>query len=197
MKKSSLRSLLPALVVVALLAAAAPARAQEAASPPPATAHTTHFALTGLGVGAAAFVSGMTGPQVVYDFGAFHLEGLLGFDRWPGNGPGNPPSTTVIDFGVSGWYHLHMGERSDFSLGGGFGFMNASTGGNSGTAVVLEPGMLVRAFITSNVALHARVAISMVFGDDVGDRGALGGMYEHFGLAGQLVSGFGFTYFFR
>jgi hypothetical protein len=63
---------------------------------------------------------------------------------------------------------------------------------NSGTAFVLEPGVQVRAFVTPNVAVHGRVALAMTFGDNVA-----GYNDGHLNLGGELVSGFGFTYFFR
>jgi hypothetical protein len=44
-------------------------------------------------------------------------------------------------------------------------------------------------FLTSNVALHARLGLSMVLGDAPGA--------NIFQLGGQLTGGFGFTYFFR
>ncbi|HVZ71262.1 MAG TPA: hypothetical protein VHJ20_02710 [Polyangia bacterium] len=196
------RTLSFCLTLVAFAAPAGAAFAQEAPPPAPVTGETarTHGATragAGLGVGAAAFVSGMGGPEVVYDFGAFHVEGLFGFDhRTVGGGP-NPPSVTTFDLGASGWYHLHAGDRSDFSVGGGLGFMIASPSqGNSANAIVLEPGVEARVFLTDNFALSGRLALDFVFGDAV-NAPPLGGMSEHTSLAGQIVTGFGFTYYFR
>ena len=191
-----------AIFAATVLGLAAPALAQESSTtPPPATgespvarrgAHGVVGDNPGLGIGAAAFVSGLAGPQVAYDFGVWHVEGLLGFDHRDIGGAPNPPGQTTFDFGVSGWYHLHVGENSDFSVGGGFGFVNLSRSpGGSANATVLEPGIQVRAFITPNVALHGRVGISFVFGDDTGI------LTPHVGLGGELVNGFGFTYYFR
>jgi hypothetical protein len=151
-------------------------------------------------VGAAAFVSGVAGPDVVYDFGVWHIEGLLGFSRFDANGGPNPPAVTIFDFGVSAWYHLNVGDSSDFSLGGGLGFINASTnmGGGSANATVLEPGAQVRAFITPNVALSARLGLSFIFGDSFGNPFSPGGgTQEGIFFGGQFMGGFGFNYYFR
>jgi hypothetical protein len=205
---------LPFCLALAALAVSTRANAQDApgatgaTGTPPVGETAAHHGRVGggtgagLGVGAAAFVAGMAGPEVVYDFGTWHIAGLLGFDRHDGNGP-NPPSVTTFGFGVSGWYHLHVGDASDFSIGGGLGFMNTSVsaGGGGGNATVLEPGAQARVFITQNFALSGRLGLSFVFGDGVGGPGsAIGGLGPHIGLAGQggqVTSIFGFTYFFR
>jgi hypothetical protein len=185
------------VVAAAISGLASPAFAQDA-TPPATTTAPPHVARTsgdvgngGFGLGAEAFVSGLAGPEVVYDAGGWHLEGLLGFDRRPAGGP-NPPSTTTFDFGVSGWYHLHVGASSDFSLGGGFALLTSSTG-NAGTATgfEFEPGAEIRAFVTPNVAVSAKLGIVLAFGDRVGV------FQQQIGLDGQLVAGFGLTYFFR
>jgi hypothetical protein len=204
--KTQTTFVLSILVIAAVVGLAIPAQAQEApATPPAAPAETppVHHVRTssggnGLGIGVAAFVSGLNGPQVVYDFGIWHIEGILGFDRRDGGGMA-PATVTTFDFGVSAWYHLSMGESSDFSLGGGFGFINQSNsaGGGSNNATVIEPGAQIRAFITPNVALHARLGISMVFGDGVGSNDAIIGMSPHVSLNARPMGGFGLTYFFR
>jgi hypothetical protein len=208
MKKHSLLVSAISTVVVASAVVLAPgqARAQTDAAagttatpPPTATATTSHAGTgsgAGLGVGAAAFLSGLTGAQVVYDMPVWHIEALLAFDSRDGGGM-NPPRITTFDVGVSGWYHLHQGASSDFSLGGGLGMVTRSGGGNSATATVLEVGAQARAFVTANVAVHGRLGVAMDFGDDVGGVGGIGGVNNHVGFGGQLVTGFGFTYFFR
>jgi hypothetical protein len=198
------RTLAFCLTIVALAAPTGAAFAQETPAPAPAAApgevarhHGASAAGAGLGVGAAAFVSGMVGPQVVYDFGGFHVEGLLGFDHRTNGGGPNPPKVTTFDVGASGWYHLHAGDRSDFSVGGGIGFMIASPStGNSSNAIVLEPGVQARVFLSDNFALSGRLALDFVFGDAVGAP-PIGAMSEHQSLAGQIATGFGFTYYFR
>jgi hypothetical protein len=204
-------------VVAVVLGLAAPAFAQEPAAtppvesaPPPAAHHHAGGAPAagGLGIGAAAFVSGLAGPEVVYDFGIWHLAGMLAFDHRQANGPGpNPPDVNTFLFSASGWFHLHAGDSSDFSLGGGFGLINQSVtnGGPNNTAFEFEPGVQVRVFVTQNVAVSARLGIVFAFGDSVDplnrqialDGQTLSGRASAVGLAGGLTGGFGFTYFFR
>jgi hypothetical protein len=205
--KTQNRTLTLCTVVVAAAVAgfATPASAQETSTttttttteaPPP----VRHVGRTsgdvgsgGLGVGAAAFLSGLAGPEVVYDFGVWHLQGLLAFDRRPAGGAMNP-TISVLQFGVSGWYHLHIGESSDFSLGGGFGLFNASSsaaGTDSATGFEFEPGALIRAFVTPNVAVFGQMGFVLAFGDRVGPT------QQQLALAGQITAGFGVTYFFR
>ena len=154
----------------------------------------------GLGIGGAAFVSGLAGAEVDYDTAVWDIEGLLAFANFQNGGGMNPPRTTLVDFGVSGWYHLNIGVNSDFSLGGGVGIVTSSTsnGGGSANAFVFEPGIRVRAFVTPNVAVFGRVGLAFVFGDDtatVVGPGVRGN--TSIALANQLTGGFGFTYYFR
>jgi hypothetical protein len=187
------------VVAATIVGLAVPAFAEDAPPPPPApevrrAARTSgDVANGGLGVGATAFVSGLAGPEVVYDFGVWHLEGMLGFRHQP-NAAGTDSSNS-FDFGVGGWYHLHLGESSDFSVGGAFGLLTVSPAGpgNSETAFELEPGMQVRAFITPNVALHAGGALVFAFGDYIGGSP----LVKQIALDAQLTADFGFTYYFR
>jgi hypothetical protein len=198
------RTLALCTLTAALLAAPSAARAQEPVGAPPAGETAAHRGRAvsgsggGLGVGAAAFISGLAGPQVVYDFGAFHAEGLFGFDH---RDAGAAATSNAFAFGLSGWYHLHAGDRSDFSIGGGIGFLHQkNSNGAANDATVFEPGAQVRVFITDNVAVHGRLGLDFVFGDDTAAPDAdhtLGSSGPHLGLAGQLASGFGFTYYFR
>ncbi len=191
---------LSTVVVVAVAGLATPAFAEENA-PPPVTenappapkAHHGDIAGGGLGIGAAAFISGLFGPEVVYDFGQFHVEGLLAFDRRPANGGPNAPTDSVFQFGLGGWYHLHIGENSDFSAGGVFALQDASPGGGGNSAVgfEIEPGVMIRAFITPNVALHGRAGFVLAFGDQTGP------LQKQLSLDGQITGGLGITYFFR
>lgn len=189
MKKVS-RSFLFALALALPATQLVPARAQaqETPPPPPPPAQTSSGGGAGLGIGAFGFLSGMSGAAVVYDLARFHVEGMFGFDNRD-NGPA--ADSTDYNFGVRGWYHLHQGSNSDFSLGGGIGLAMNSAGNMSNTATLIEPGALARVFLTSNFALHGTAGVRMVFGDSVN------GNQVGFGLAGQLVTGFGFTYFFR
>jgi hypothetical protein len=193
MKRSPAASFLFCGLAVAIVAgAAAPALAQS--SPPPAVAVSAGGSGSGagIGVGASAFLSGLTGAQVVYDMPRWQIEGLLAFNSQRGNNP-NSNRVTDFDVGVSAWYHLHQGASSDFSVGGGVGLVTSSGGGNSATAEVIEPGVQARVFVTSNVAVHGRLALPLQFGDSVGP---LTGN-SRVGLGGQILFGFGFTYFFR
>jgi hypothetical protein len=205
MKKNQKSLLFSSLVVAATVAGvAAPAFAQEPATtaPPPEVRRVGRTSgdvgTGGLGIGATAFVSGLTGPQVVYDFGVWHLEGTLGFRSVPGGINGNGDRTNYFDFGVGGWYHLHIGENSDFSVGGRFGLLNVSPPGpaNSATAFEFEPGVQMRAFITPNFAFHGGLALVFEFGDVAGqpDQPALD---KSIALAANITSNLGFTYYFR
>lgn len=190
----SIRVLSAAGVLFLTLAISTSVVAQETpapGSPPPPVVTTTpgSGAGAGIGVGAAQFLSGLSGLQVVYDMRQFHIEGVFGFDSVNTGGPMNT-RVTNFQFGARGWYHLHMGSNSDFSLGGGAGVI-AVSGGGSPTAMVLEPGMLGRAFLTPNFALHVTAGVTMRFGDGIG------GTNPGFGLGAELLGGFGFTYFFR
>jgi len=191
---------LSAAVVVALTGLATPAFAQETA-PPPVTENAPvkragrtsgDIGSGGLGVGGTMFVSGLAGPEVVYDFGVWHLGGMVGFLSVP-VGP-NGDHANLFDFGVSGWYHLHLGENSDFSVGGAFGLETFSPPvGNGTTGFEFEPGAQIRAFITPNVALHGGMAIVLAFGDQVQN----GVLEKQIALGARITGDFGFTYYFR
>lgn len=193
MKKVSRSFLIaPALAVTLISTVSGRALAQDTPPPPPPPAATVSSSGgAGLGVGAFAFLSGITGAAVSYDQSKYHLEGLFGFNNVDG-GAGMGNDLTAYAFGVRGWYHLHQGSNSDFSLGGGIGLAMNSGGGNSNTATAIEPGMMARVFLTPNVALYGVGGITMLFGDQVQGTRAVG-----FGLGGQLTGGFGFTYYFR
>jgi hypothetical protein len=176
------------LAAVALFSA--PAQAQGSVPPEPPASVRGGSGGAGIGVGASQTLSGLHGAQVVYDQPIWHIEGLLAFDNRDGAGA-NPPRITLFTVNVSGWYHLHQGSSSDFSIGGGVGIVTQSGQGNSLTATVFDPGVLVRAFVTPNVAIHARAGFEFAFGD------AVAAVSPHFGLDGQVFGAFGFTYFFR
>ena len=198
-KKLTLCSVVVAAAVVGL---ATPAFAQDTAPPPPPPAPVRRVGRTsgdiangGLGIGGTVFVSGLAGPEVVYDFGAWHLSGLLAFRNQPEAANGD--RGTTFAFGVGGWYHLHIGEASDFSIGGAFGLQTHSPplNGNSTTGFEFEPGAQIRAFITPNVALHGGVALVFEFGDNVNGPDAV--LEKQYALAAGITGDFGFTYYFR
>ena len=196
-KSKTLLFLSGILALILGLSGSALAQTDAAAQPPPAAASTSSSSSmggggAGIGVGATQWLSGITGADLVYDAGAFHVGGTIGFSS--ARGPGmNAPRATNIEIGVDGWYHLHRGASSDFSVGGGLGFADASGGGTSVQAFVVEPGVMARFFATSNVALHTRVGLALTFGDN----GTVFGNTSGISLSGQVVGAIGFTYFFR
>jgi len=202
MKKA--KSLIMSFVAIAVLSVGASARAQDSttpppeSSPPPAThssgGSSSSISLgggAGIGVGAAVTLTGVSafGPagQFVYDASIFHIEALFGFNSAEVGG-GNDRATVYV-FGAGGWYHLHRGASSDFSVGALIAINTNSGPGASNTVTAFEPGAQVRAFVTPNVAAFARVGLGFRFGDT--------GNGTNVGLGGQATGGFGFTYFFR
>jgi hypothetical protein len=199
----------PLLVSSSLLAgllvclAAAPASAQDSTSPPPAAASTSpppasSSSMGGgaIGVGAVVWLgptgnnAPVTGGEFVYDMSQFHIEGVFGFSHASQNGA----SSTGVDVGVAGWYHLAKGNMADFSVGGGAGlaYFSAPGAGNSSTGFSLEPGAEARVFLSPNFSLSARVGFAIGFGDNNSP--------TTFGLGGATTGttgGLGFTYFFR
>jgi len=175
-----------AVLLLAGLTTSARAQTPPPAAPPPALSAGGN----GIGVGAALFLSGIGGAQVDYDTAMWDVEALLGFaDR----STGNNNSATDVQFGVRGWYHLHHGSSSDFSVGGGIGLDHLTGGGAPNrTAVLIDPGVRARAFITSNVAVHAVIGLAISVGDNLGDSEDSG-----VGLGAQGLFGFGFTYYFH
>jgi len=190
------KKLIMTLVPVVVLGLGASAQAQETPPPsepppPPPTHHSSSGGGggAGIGVGAVIVLAGFDAASVVYDQDMWHLEGMFALDSLSGGAPGR---TTHIVFGAGGWYHLHRGASSDFSLGVALAVDNTSPpgGGGSQTLTSVEPGAMARAFVTPNVAVHGRLGIAMVLGDTPG-----GG--TDFRLLGEPGSAFGFTYFFR
>ena len=120
-----------------------------------------------------------------YDAGAFHVGGFLAFFD-PGEGDSS--------FGVGGrfYYHVHSTSMADFSVGGAVGLL--STPGVGGTPpgnddrtseLYIEPGIQVRVFVASNVALSfsAGLSLGVVDADGVG-------------IGGQTTGSAGFHYYF-
>jgi hypothetical protein len=193
--QKSIVSLFGGLLVLGL---GATAQAQDPPPPsePPPPAATRHSSGgggggAGIGVGASQFLSdggpGAAVGQFVFDQAIWHVEGFLGFAS--AEVGGGDRLTTVV-FGAGGWYHLHSGSSSDFSLGGLIAVNTNSGPGDSTTVTAFEPGAQVRAFVTPNVAAHARVGLAVNFGD-TGSGGT------EVALLGQVTGAFGFTYFFR
>ena len=123
------------------------------------------------------------GPSLNYDAGKFHVGGFLGLSD-PG-GAGN----TDIAFGARFYYHVHSTAMSDFGVGAGLGIFDYDTGpgANEGrrTLVYLEPGIQIRAFIASNVALSFTAGLSIGAADADG-----------VSLSGQATGAAGIHYYF-
>jgi hypothetical protein len=190
----SIGTLFAGLVVLGLSGAA---QAQDPPPPsePPPPAPVRHSSSggggAGIGVGitqtlASTGAFGAAAGQFVYDTSMWHLEGLFGFNSQEA-GPDDRQTTFV--FGAGGWFHFNQGSSSDFSLGGLIAVDTTSAPGGSTTTTVFEPGALIRAFVTPNVAVFGRGGLAFRFGDT--------GNGTQIGLGGQVTGGFGATYFFR
>jgi hypothetical protein len=192
--KKPLFLLTSSLVGGLFLCLAAPASAQEATpppaapmSPPPASSSASSSGGGAIGIGAIAFLSGLTGGEFVYDMSMFHIEALLGYQHV--SQANNGGSSSDFEVGVAGWYHLARGANADFSIGGSVGLEYASMGGASATAFVIEPGAEARIFLASNFALSGRVGVAITTGDNNAP--------TTISIAGQETAALGFTYFFR
>jgi len=205
MKRS--KPLIMSVVAIALLGVATSAYGQDSTTPPPSETPPPPPAQTrssagnsislaggaGLGIGGTVpLVTEIAGflpaANVVYDAGEFHVEGILGFRSQPN--PGTDRSSAWV-FGAGGWYHFHRGASSDFSLGAAIVINYNSAPGGSATLTAIEPGALIRAFVTPNVALFARGGLAILLGDSAPGGGA------NFYLGSQPTIVAGFTYFFR
>jgi len=184
----AIRKVVVCLGTLLVTVGAARSAAAQTPPPPPPAAYSNGG---GIGLGASRFLSGLNGVQVDYDTYAWDLEGLFAFaDR----DTGNNMSRTYLQAGVRGWFHLHHGASSDFSVGGGLGFLNASGGGmNSATTTLIEPGVRARVFVTPNVAVHAVLGLSIEIGDNNGGADYSTGV----ALMGQPLFVVGFTYYFH
>jgi hypothetical protein len=135
---------------------------------------------SGLFGGAAVAGVPIGGPSVNYDAGAFHVGGYLTI------ADGDGPDNTTIGLGGRFFYHVHSTAMSDFSVGGTLGFVNFDVGPDDrNTALFLEPGVQIRAFITSNVALSFNAGLVIGAIDASG-----------FAMAGQATGVAGVHYYF-
>ncbi|HEU0030903.1 MAG TPA: hypothetical protein VFQ53_09725 [Kofleriaceae bacterium] len=123
-----------------------------------------------IGVGAEFGLAGsfdpgfglLGGASGNYDAGKFHVGGFLGFADPAGD------DNTVYTFGARFYYHLHSTAMSDFGVGGQIGLLSvpdAVDPNEKDTLVFIEPGVQLRAFIASNVALSFSVGIVIGAGD--------------------------------
>jgi hypothetical protein len=189
----SIGTLFAGLVVLGLSATAQAQDPPPPSDPPPPAPvrHSSSGGGAGIGVGITQTIAstgafGLGAGQFVYDQSLWHLEGLFGFDSYR---VGPDDRATRFLFGAGGWFHFNQGSSSDFSLGGVIVVDTTSQPGGSVTTTVFEPGALIRAFVTPNVAIFARGGLAFVFGDN--------GRATEIGLGGQLTGAFGVTYFFR
>jgi hypothetical protein len=151
------------------------------------------------GVGAEYLLSGAGGASFNYDGGAFHAGGFLGFADEGDN------SDSVFQVGGRFFYHLHSTAMSDFGVGGNMGVVSFTDMNNDrASAIFVEPGIQIRLFLASNVALSATTGLiigvgdaegvavtgGVVGGNGLGILGGLGGL----GLA--LGGGIGLHYYF-
>ena len=137
-----------------------------------------------LGVGAEFGLNGQTGgASMNFDAGMFHVGGFLGFADDGGD------NDTDYSFGARFYYHVHSTSLSDFGVGGGIGFFSADHRGiaplERQTLLFFEPGVQIRAFISSNVALSFTAGFSFELVDENsaqigGQFSALGGVHYYF-----------------
>jgi hypothetical protein len=128
-----------------------------------------------LGVGAEYMMNGLSGgASVNYDMGKMHFGGFLGFFD---NGDEMGNDTSDYTLGGRFYYHLHSTAMSDFGIGASIGFFSDEVRNgmdtDRNTYLYIEPGIQIRAFITSNVALSFGVGILIATQDD--DGVAIGG----------------------
>jgi hypothetical protein len=136
-----------------------------------------------LGVGAEFQLNGAGGASLSYDAGDFHAGGFLGFFD-PG---GNQDST--FQFGGRFYYHIHSTAMSDFGVGGSLGVVSFPNAMNERqTGIYVEPGVQIRLFLASNVALSASTGV--VIGTSDADGVAITGSAVGF------VGGVGLHYYF-
>ncbi|HET9991102.1 MAG TPA: hypothetical protein VFQ65_21365 [Kofleriaceae bacterium] len=129
-----------------------------------------------IGVGAEYQLNGIGGLSVNYDAGLFHVGGSLGY--------ADPQGPVGGTFQLAGrfYYHVHHSAFADFGIGGSLGLDSfpVAMSTNRSTAVYLEPGFEIRAFLSSNVALSATGGIVIGAAD-------AGGV----GIAGNTIGGTG------
>ncbi|MDQ3366588.1 MAG: hypothetical protein M3680_14285 [Myxococcota bacterium] len=144
-----------------------------------------------LGIGAEYMMNGAAGGiSLNYDMGALHFGGFLSFLD------GGDDDDTDYSLGGRIYYHLHSTAMSDFGIGGALGFYSDENpaNGDRATFLFLEPGIQIRAFVTSNVALsfNAGLVFALQDGDGTFLTGGTGGSDGFGGVTG----GAGVHYYF-
>jgi hypothetical protein len=139
-----------------------------------------------IGVGVEQMVYGPGGVSVVFDQGKFDAGGFIGFandDFLVDQGV-----KTAVDLGGHFFYHAHSTAMSDFGLGGGLGLRMLDVrdpNEDDVTELYIDLGAQIRFFLVSNVALSARLGVSIGTADVNG-----------VALDGDISGGFGVHYFF-
>jgi hypothetical protein len=139
-----------------------------------------------IGVGVEQMVYGPGGVSVVFDQGKFDVGGFLAFanDDFLLDGG----VKTAVDFGGHFFYHAHSTAMSDFGVGGGLGFRMLDVrdpNADDQQELYIDLGAQIRMFLVSNVALSARLGISIGTSD-----------VDGVALDGDISGGFGVHYFF-
>ena len=120
-----------------------------------------------IGVGGEAQINGrLGGLSMNYDMGEFHVGGFFGF------ADDGDDDDTDIAIGGRFYYHIHSSAMADFGVGGsvGIGFIGDREPAidENQTWVFIEPGLQMRAFIASNVALSFTGGITLGVADAEG-----------------------------
>lgn len=133
--------------------------------------------------GGNGFQVNLGGLSANYDMGDFHLGGFLGF------ADGGGTDDTDVAVGGRFYYHVHSTAMADFGVGGsvGLGFIGDRNGGadNNSTVMLIEPGLQIRAFVASNVALSFTGGLTLALIDAEGQA-----------LTAQPVGSAGVHYYF-
>lgn len=135
-----------------------------------------------LGPASAATTSGLGFASLNFDAGTFHAGGFLAF------ADGGNDDDTIYGVGGRFFFHVHSGSMSDFSVGGNLGLLSIPEGMGSNdnlSLVFLEPGIQIRLFPASNVALSFTTGIAIGLVDADG-----------FVVGGQVSGAAGIHYYF-
>ena len=113
-------------------------------------------------IGTSGIGIGLGGLSVNYDLGEFHLGGFFAFTD------GGDDDDTDVALGGRFFYHVHSTAMADFGVGGGVGIGILDDGNGTTdkeTQMFIEPGIQVRAFVASNVALSFNAGLSIGVND--------------------------------
>ena len=124
-------------------------------------------------------VGGIGLASMNYDAGTFHVGAFLGF------ADGGDDDDTDYALGGRFWFHMHSGSMSDFSVGGNLGMVSVDGVRDRTTLMFLEPGIQIRLFPASNVALSFTAGLAIGLVDA-----------EGFGIGGQPTGAAGVHYYF-